>query len=130
MASASELKTVWQIRYRDRKGNPTETTDSLPKEEYARTEAEREADWREQMYRRGQYDPWAQEAPGEAARLGDAPTLPALADTYVEAKREAGRRGETGGWSDKTYNSDAPILRRFADEVGPNMLVAPYNRSH
>ncbi|WVM03220.1 hypothetical protein, partial [Salinibacter phage 8_15] len=40
MASVRPLKTKWQIRYKDRSRQPTETTDSLSKDEYTEAEAE------------------------------------------------------------------------------------------
>lgn len=70
MPSLRELETVWQIRYRDRSRSFQETTDSLPKDEYTEAEAKDEADWRQQLYDRGKYDPWSQEEPGAAAVSG------------------------------------------------------------
>lgn len=64
-----ELKTVWQIRYSAPDRN--ETTESLPKSEYTRPEAKREADWRQQLYDRGKYDPWTQDSPDAAAIGGN-----------------------------------------------------------
>lgn len=40
MAWIRELKTVWQICFRDRSTTPDETTNSVPKDEYSKSEAE------------------------------------------------------------------------------------------
>ena len=130
MASLRELKTKWQIRYYDGSRDPSRTTDSIEKTEYTESEAESEAEYRQQLYDRGRYDPWTQAEPGAAARVGDDPTLKELADLYVEEKRQAGRRGEAGGWTKKTYQSDAPILKDFARKTGPSLQASRLRTSH
>lgn len=130
MASLRELKTVWQIRYYDSHRSPKETSDTLPKSEYTYAEAESEAEYRQQLYDRGEYDPWTQSEPGATARTSEDPTLQELAHTYVEEKRRMGRAGQAGGWTEKTYKSDAPILRRFADFVGPGLQASRLRTSH
>lgn len=133
MASLRSLKTKWQIRYYDSSRDPKETSDSLPKEGpdgYTKAEAEAEMEYRQQLYVRSKYDPWTQEAPGEAARTGEDPTLKELAEVYVEEKRRAGRRGEAGGWTEKTYQSDSPILKHFARKTGPSMQASRLRTSH
>jgi hypothetical protein len=52
-----ELETRWQLRFYDVSRDPQRTTNSVRKSEYTRAQAEKEADWREQMYERGGYDP-------------------------------------------------------------------------
>lgn len=129
MASVRELKTKWQIRFCDAHRDPKRTTNSIPKAEYpTRTQAENEAEWRQQLYDRGKFDPWVQDHPDQAAtsRIG---MLDAV-ERYVEAKREAGRRGEAGGWGEKTYRSDAPILEDFAHHVGAQTLLENVQRGH
>ena len=124
------LDDYWQIRYRDRSRSPSETTDSLWKKAkapshvdgYTHAEAEDEASWRQHLYDRDRYDPWTQDGPGapvvqETLTVGDA------VERYVEEKREAGRRGEARGWSEKTYSSDAPVLKQFARHVGQTRLA-------
>jgi len=122
MASVRELKTVWQIRYRDRGRDPSETTDSISKEEYTEADAEDEAQWRQQLYDRGKYDPWVQEKP-DGPVVTSTLTVKEATERYVEKKREAGKRGEAGGWSEKTERADAPVLRQFCRHVGPGRLA-------
>jgi integrase len=45
-------------------------------------------------------------------------------ETYAEAKREAGRRGERRGWGEKTYVRQKPALVRFAKDTAPHQLVS------
>jgi len=130
MASLRELKTKWQIRYYDARRDPNRTTDSIDKAEYTESEAESEAEYRQQLYDRGRYDPWTQAKPGAAARAGHDLTLQELAKLYVEEKQEAGRRGEAGGWTEKTYKSDAPILKDFARKTGPGLQASRLRTSH
>lgn len=133
MASLRSLKTKWQIRYYDSSRQPKETTDSLPKEgpgSYTKAEARSEAEYRQQLYDRGEYDPWTQAGPGQAARTGEDPTLKELAELYVKEKRQAGRRGEAGGWTEKTYTSDGPILKDFARKTGPSLQASRLRTSH
>jgi hypothetical protein len=70
MASLRELKTVWQLRYYESSRTPKEAADSLPKDEYTEREAEKEAEYRQQLYDRGEYDPWTLAEPSQAARTG------------------------------------------------------------
>ncbi len=130
MATLRELKTKWQIRYYDGSRSPKETTDSIDKGQYTEAEAQSEAEYRQQMYDRGRYDPWTQAEPGAAARVGDDPTLKELAELYVEEKRQAGRRGEAGGWTENTYHSDAPILKDFARKTGSSLQASRLRTSH
>ena len=125
MASVRALKTVWQLRFYDADRTPQTTTNSVPKEAYTRAEAEREADWREQLYERGMYDPWRQDHPHEAATAAASEQLTVLeaVNDYIQAKREAGRRGEAGGWTANTYKETSARLRSFARDVGANRLV-------
>lgn len=129
MPHVKEKKTVFTIRYRDRSRDPAWAYDSLPKDSYSEAEADEEAEWRWQLYRRGKYDPWVQEAPDRPAH-SDTITLMDAVDAYVEEKREMGRRGESGGWSEKTYQSDAPILKQFARQAGPSMLLRNLKTGH
>lgn len=129
MASLRELKTCWQVRYYDSARSPTETTDSLPKRDYTRAEAEAEADWRQQLYDRRKYDPWSEEAPGLGARP-ERITVMEAARAYVQKKREMGRRGQAGGWTEKTMAGDAPVVEAFADMVGPSTLIHKIRRGH
>jgi site-specific recombinase XerD len=133
VASLRSLKTKWQIRYFDSSRQAKETTDSLPREgpdAYTEAEARSEAEYRQQLYDRGEYDPWTQAEPGQAARTGEDPTLKRLAELYVEEKRRAGRRGEAGGWTEKTYQSDSPILKDFARKTGPSLQASRLRTSH
>lgn len=123
MASLRERKTVWQLRFRDRSRSPSETTDSLPKEEYTEAEAEDEAQWRQQLYDRGKYDPWVQADP-DSVVVKEHLTVKEAVERYIDAKREAGERGEAGGWSEKTVSSDGPVLRQFSRHVGPSHLIS------
>jgi len=136
MASLSpkgRLKTKHQIRYRDRERSPQEVTDSLwkrghaPTQEqgYTRTEAKREADYREALYRRGEYDPWTEESPSVSAqsRAGEHMTLLAAVRRYVEEKRNAGERGERHGWGEETHKRYKPTLERFAKDTAPSRSV-------
>lgn len=129
MASIRELKTVWQLRFWDEHRDPKQTTNSIPKADYTRAEAQDEADWRDQLYRRGKFDPWVQDHPDQAASRERLPLQDAV-DRYVTEKREAGRRGESGGWGEKTYRSDAPILKDFVHHVGPRTLLENVQRGH
>ena len=129
MASVRELKTTWQLRFYDESRTPTETTQSVPKSEYTESQAREEADWRQHLYDRGEHDPWVQDHPGQAAR-SESLTLQEAVERYVEEKRAAGRRGEQGGWSEKTYRSDAQKLRAFALDAGPRTLLSNVRRSH
>lgn len=83
------LKTVWQIRFSDASRSPQRTTNIIPKSEYS----EREANWRQQLYDRGKYDPWTQNDPDDAAEAAatDHLTLHDAVEQYMNAKREAGR---------------------------------------
>ena len=122
MASVRPLKTKWQIRYKDRSRQPTETTDSLSKDEYTEAEAEDEARWRQQLYDRGKYDPWLQPEP-DAAVVKEHLTVQEAVGRYIEEKRKMGERGEAGGWSEKSVRSDGPVLRQFSRYVGPSHLI-------
>lgn len=131
------LKTKWQIRYRDRTRTPQETTDSVWKADhappgadgYTRAEVENEADWRQHLYDRDRYDPWLQDQPGETV-TDEHLTLKMAVERYVQSKKKAGERGETGGWSQKTYSSDAPVLRGFARHAGPQTLLNRLRPEH
>jgi site-specific recombinase XerD len=129
MASVRELKTTWQLRFYDESRTPTETTQSVPKSEYTEAQAREEAGWRQHLYDRGEHDPWVQDHPGQAAQV-ESLTLQEAVERYVEKKRAAGRRGEKGGWSEKTYRSDAQKLRAFALHAGPRTLLSNVRRSH
>ena len=83
MASLRSLKTKWQLRYYDSHRTPKEATDSLSKDTYTEREAEKEAEYRQQLYDRGEYDPWTQAEPGAAAEAKDDPTLKELAELYT-----------------------------------------------
>jgi site-specific recombinase XerD len=124
------LDDYYQIRFYDSHRSPKETADSLPKSEYTWAEAEKEADYRQALYDRGEYDPWAQAEPGAAAKAKGDPPLQELAELYVEEKRRMGRLGQAGGWTEKTYRSDAPILRRFASVVGPGLQASRLRTAH
>jgi len=122
MPSLRERKTVWQVRYRDRSRDPEYAYDSLPKGEYTKAQAQEEADFRYGLYKRQKYDPWVQDDPDTTA-VSEQLTVAEAVDRYTTAKVEAGRRGEATGWSEKTYKSDAPVLRQFAEHVGPSRLA-------
>ena len=91
---------------------------------------EREAEYRQQLYDRGEYDPWTQAEPGAAAEAEDDPTLKELAELYTQEKRRMGRAGMAGGWTEKTYKSDGPILKNFALKTGPNLQASRLRASH
>ena len=128
MASVRPLKTVWQLRFYDADRSPQTTTNSIPQSEYTKREAEREADWRQQLYDRGRYDPWTQAHPDAAAEQHL--TVHDAVEQYLEAKRDAGERGESGGWTPKTYRSSASVVRAFARHVGVNTLVSRITERH
>jgi integrase len=130
MASLRELKTVWQIRYKDRSRSPVEITDSVPKDEYSEEEARKEAEFRQQLYDRGQYDPWVQDEPGAAVRPDTHLTILQAARTYADARRDAGKRGERGGWTAKTYKPEKNLLEQFARHVGAQRLVEHVQIEH
>lgn len=130
MASLRSLKTKWQLRYYDSHRTPKEATDSLSKDTYTEREAEKEAEYRQQLYDRGEYDPWTQAEPGAAAEAEDDPTLKELAELYTQEKRRMGRAGMAGGWTEKTYKSDGPILKNFALKTGPNLQASRLRTSH
>ena len=130
MASVRELKTKWQLRYYDSHRIPKEATDSFPKDTYTEREAIKEAEYRQQLYDRGEYDPWTQAEPGAAAKAEDDPTLQELAELYTQEKRRMGRAGMAGGWTEKTYKSDGPILKNFARKTGPNLQASRLRTSH
>jgi integrase len=118
MAWTRELKTVWQVRFSDADRSPTETTVSIPKDEYrTKTAADKEAGRLQVLYDQGQFDPWVQDRPGEARR-GHTTLLEAVR-AYVDAKEKMGERGEKGGWSDATAQRYRGTLEKFARDVGP-----------
>jgi integrase len=124
MASVRELKTVWQIRFFDGKRKPSRTTNSIPKAEHkTRSQAESEAEWRQQLYDRGEFDPWVQERPSDTAG-SDALTIGEAVEKYIEDKTEAGRRGERRGWSKRSIQNKGSILRDFARKTGRGRLVS------
>ena len=41
-----------------------------------------------------------------------------------------GRAGMAGGWTEKTYKSDGPILKNFARKTGPNLQASRLRTSH
>jgi integrase len=129
MPHVKEKKTVWTIVYHDRSRDPEWAYDSLRKSEHTEAEAENEADWRDHLYRRGQYDPWVQDGP-DAPAVDDQLTVMEAVEEYLKEKLDAGRRGEASGWSEKTHRSDAPVLRQFADDAGPNLLVSHLQPAH
>ena len=123
MASVRELKTKWQLRFYDAKREPKRTTNSVRKSEYpTRAQAEKEAEWRSQLYDRGEYDPWVQDHPDDTAGQ-DTVTVGEAVQAYVEDKARAGRRGERRGWGDTTLRNQRPILEDFASRVGHNRLL-------
>lgn len=122
MASLRELKTVWQIRFYDSRRDPKRTTNSIPKSDYTRAEAEEEAEWRQQLYDRGEYDPWVQDRPGELIEAEHVTVSDAI-DRYITDKTEAGKRGERRGWAEGTAQRYKPVLRAFARSVGSSRLL-------
>jgi len=125
------LKTKWQIRYKDRNREPQYATDSLWKKEhapegadgYTEAQAKKEAEWRQQLYRRGKFDPWVQDAPGDLVE-DEQVTVGEAIDRYVEDKTAAGERGERRGWSKSTAQRYRPTLRKFARDVGRSRLLS------
>lgn len=122
MASVRELKTRWQLRFFDASRDPERTTNSVRKSEYTRAQAEKEAEWREQMYERGEYDPWTQERPSDLQGTEQL-TVGEAIEQYVADKREAGERGERRGWSETSARNAEAILKDFARRVGQNRLA-------
>lgn len=89
MASVhDDLKTVWQLRFRDSHRDPPETQNPIPKSEYTYAEAQDEAQWREQLYERGKFDPWVQAHPGDLVEE-DHVTVGEAIERYVEDKTKA-----------------------------------------
>lgn len=128
MPSVRELKTKWQLRFYDASREPSRTTNSVRKSEYTRAQAEKEADWREQLYERGEYDPWTQERPSDLQGV-DQVTVGEAIERYVSDKREAGERGERRGWSKATATNAEAILSDFARRVGRNRLAEHVSES-
>lgn len=117
------LEDVYQIRFHDGRRDPPRTTNSLLKSEYSYAEAQEEANWRQQLYDRGEFDPWVQDRPGELTR-DEHVTVGEAIGRYVEDKTEAGRRGERRGWSESTAKRYRPTLQKFARDVGESRLLS------
>lgn len=123
MASLRELKTKWQIRWYDSSRDPERTQNSVLKSEYCtEAQARQEMQWREQLYERGEYDPWTQERPSDLQGVEQVTVQDAI-NRYVQDKTEAGKRGERRGWSEATATNAEAILRDFARRVGKNRLA-------
>ena len=123
MASVRELKSRWQIRFYDAKREPKRTTNSVRKSNFpTRSKAESEAEWRQQLYDRGEYDPWVQDHPDDTAGQ-DTVTVGEAVEQYIEDKTRAGERGEQRGWSEQSVRNKGLILRDFAQRVGRGRLV-------
>lgn len=123
MASVRELKTRWQIRFYDAKRNPQRTTNSIAKSEYTESQAEEEAEWRQQLYDRGEYDPWVQDRPGSLQSDNARVTVGQAIERYIRDKTEAGERGERRGWSESTAQRYKATLRHFARKTGKERLL-------
>ena len=121
MPSIRELKTVWQIRFKNRSRKPLETTVSLDKEHFpTRRVAEEEAKRLDYLYKYENYDPWTMDRPGEGTGqlvLGEA------VKEYCQSRREAGLRGERGGWTAKTLAGSESLFDHFARQVGQGKHV-------
>ena len=129
MASVRELKTRWQLRFYDASRSPQRTTNSIRKSEYStRSQAEKEAEWRERLYEKGEYDPWTQERPSDLQGT-DHLTVGEAISQYVQDKTEAGERGERRGWSETSAKNAKAILEDFARRVGQNRLVEHLSES-
>ena len=109
MASVRELKSRWQIRFYDAKREPKRTTNSVRKSNFpTRSKAESEAEWRQQLYDRGEYNPWVQNHPSDTAGQ-DTVTVGEAVEQYIEDKTRAGERGEPNATPIRTL-----LLRRAA----------------
>jgi len=106
------LETVYQIRFHDDRRDPPCTTNSLPKPDYTYAEAQEEAQWRQQLYDRGEFDPWTQERPGELVQEEHV-TVGEAIERYVRCPRIRGDRpGEDGGSSLNRRSASAPFVCR------------------
>ena len=102
---------------------PERTTNSVRKSNFpTRSKAESEAEWRQQLYDRGEYDPWVQDHPSDTAGQ-DTVTVGEAVEQYIEDKTRAGERGERRGWSEQSVRNKGSILRDFAQRVGRGRLV-------
>lgn len=129
MASLRELKTRWQFRWYDSTRDPKRTQNSVLKSEYpTEARARKEMQWREQLYERGEYDPWTQDRPSDLQGTEQI-TVGEAIEKYVADKTEAGRRGERRGWSEATATNAEAILKDFARRVGHNRLAEHLSES-
>jgi integrase len=117
----------WYIRFYDASRQPKEKTVSLPKDSFSRRQIKQK---RDELYARWHNDdpnddPWRNpdfgkgtRAGGTSGAAGGQESVTAATKTYVEAKRKAGRRGERGGWTEKSLRSRESLLLKFAGEAG------------
>lgn len=119
MASVRELKSRWQIRFYDAKREPKRTTNSVRKSNFP---TRSKAEWRQQLYDRGEYNPWVQNHPSDTAGQ-DTVTVGEAVEQYIEDKTRAGERSERRGWSEQSVRNKGSILRDFARRVGRGRLV-------
>lgn len=135
MASIRPLKTGWQVRWYDKTRTPHRTTTFLPKDRFPRKrDAEKEKQRLEGLYAyTDEFDPWHQDYPGAPEATGGMGLADAV-DRYTDEKREAGKRGERGGWSENTYKGTAPNLEAFARKSIGNddlhSLTKEHTRAH
>ena len=114
MASFSENRTSWKIRFYNSRRTPKEKVISLPKESWSKTDAKRR--WRELevAFDRGEYDPWT-----GADYAGSGKTLMDAAEEFIALKTAAGRRGQRGGWNEHTASRHGSVIRDLALCTGP-----------
>lgn len=110
----------WQIRFYDGSRSPKEKAVYLDAEAYSRQQIKAKRDELYYLYSEGEWDPWRDEGlPGERQAL----TVQAAATAYVDAKKEAGMRGEEGGWSRASEKSKSYVIDGFVRSAGPNKRV-------
>lgn len=117
-----ELKTRWQIRFRDGSRHPKEVHFSFPKHQYAERDVIEKRDELYVAWRTG-WDPWSGVLPGENEINRPVKLITAIED-FCHSKRLRGQRGQRGGWaSQANYKRNLTLLRKFADMTGQNRLV-------
>lgn len=114
----------WYIRFYDAGRSPKEKTVSLPKDSFTRRQIKRK---RDELYARWHNDrpdddPWHNPDFGKGtAGSGSGQSLTSVeaAQKYIDAKTEAGERGERGGWTEASAGPRERVLLRFAREFAP-----------
>lgn len=121
MASFTETKYAYKIRFYKSRRTPKEKSISLNKAAWTKREAKRHKRELVVLYDKGEFDPWTQPTPGqEAGSRG----LLCATKKYIEAKTEAGRRAEAGGWTEKTRKGNETVLLDFARRTGARKRLA------